>query len=139
MVRAGRKTGTDKLRLNELTPVSAAADATAAQHAQLIEIRELLIDLLQKQGDERAGARLAPLAFSREKSVTMEQAAKLFWGKSVAKDAESLEVHVGFLKGWATKGLNGVVLETQLFHNKWVTSRQAVDRFKKGIFGRKTV
>lgn len=30
MVRVGRKTGTDKLHLNELTPASAAADATFA-------------------------------------------------------------------------------------------------------------
>ena len=30
----------------------------------------------------------------------MEHAAKLLWGKSIAKDAESLEIHVGFLKGW---------------------------------------
>jgi hypothetical protein len=98
---------------------------------QLQEIREFLIELLQLQGKERAGARSGDVLFGNEKRIPLAEAVPLIWGKSAAKGKSSCDSHVGILKIWATKGLNGTVLETVVSGKRWMTSREAVKRFRE--------
>lgn len=108
-----------------------ATDARQTQELQrqLIELRELLVELMQHQGIGRAGARSGRLIWNREKKVPLSTAVELVWGKHAARKKESLEAHIGILELWATKGMNGIVLETTEISGKAVTSREAVRRF----------
>lgn len=100
---------------------------------QIIEIREFLVQLLHHHGYSEAGMRGARISLNHEKPITLEEAAKLFWGKSVAKNPESLRVHAEILQSWTTKGLGGRVLEANVRKGRWYTSREAVERFEQQL------
>lgn len=100
-----------------------------ALRRELHEVREMVVELLHRHGNQCAGARGGKLLWDRERRISLEEAAKLVWGKSVAKEAESLRIHAEILKSWAAKGLNGNVLESNVSRGKWYTSQEAVNRF----------
>jgi len=105
----------------------------AALRDELHEIREMLLTLLQRQGVEWRD-RPSPRLFSDdEQRIPLEDAVRMVWSRSAAKDAESLGIHTEFLMGWASHGLNGVVLETEVVGDKWFTSREAVKRFQEKL------
>ena len=114
--------------------VQTHTDTSTVIQDRVVEIRELLIDLLQLQGNQRAGAKLAPLAFTDDVRISMTEAATRVRSKSIAKNRDSLECHVQILEQWATRGFNGIVLETEIVRDKCVTSREAVARFKEAAF-----
>jgi len=101
---------------------------------QIIEIRELVVQLLQHHGYEDAGMRGGRISIDSEKRITLQEAATFIWSKSVAKNPESLRMHAEILRGWATKGLGGRVLEATVRRNRWYTSREAVERFERQLW-----
>ena len=101
----------------------------------VVEVREMLVKIRHDQGDVRAGARDGPLILGREELIPLEDAVALVWGKSAAKKPESRQAHTGILELFATKGLDGVILETTVKWKKWYTSREAVERFMLRAFG----
>ena len=103
----------------------------------IVEVREMLVQIRQAQGDTRAGAREGPLILGDEKVIRLEDAVALVWGKSVAAGPQSRRAYAGILELFATQGLNGVVLETIVKWKKWHTSREAVERFMLRAFGRR--
>ena len=101
---------------------------------EVYEIREMLARLLARQSckwEDRPPR--ASLFANHEDRIPMEDAVSIFWGKSAAKDTESLDIHADFLRQWATVGINGVLLETEIIGGKWYTSRKAVQRFQQKI------
>lgn len=102
---------------------------------QLIELRELVIELLQHHGFERAGARGVQILRGGEEKIPLSDAVELVWGRSAAQTPESVENHTGILRLFATKGVNGAVLETEFSRGRWFTSREAVQRFMAQAFG----
>src|SRR5579863_5432076 len=74
---------------------------------QIVEIRELLIELLKHHGHEDAAMRSGQILLNLEKRITLEEAAKLFWGNSLAKDKANLRIHADILQSWATKAETG--------------------------------
>jgi hypothetical protein len=96
----------------------------------------MLVTIRHDQGDSRAGARTGPLILGREELIPLEGAVALVWGKSAAKKPESRQAHTSILELFATRGLDGVILETTVKWKKWYTSREAVERFMARTFGR---
>ena len=103
--------------------------------SQVAEPRELLVELMQNQGLDRAGARGGPVLLGEEEKIPLSEAVAMIWGRAVSRNPESVETHAALLKGWVTKGLKGAVLETVVARNKWYTRRQAVERFMAQTFG----
>lgn len=110
-------------------------EATAELRRFMVEVREMLVQLLHDKGDARAGARDGPLILGSETLIRLEDSVGLVWGASTARNPDSREAHVGILELFATKGLNGVILETTVHRKEWHTSREAVERFKSRAFG----
>ena len=104
---------------------------------RLIEMREMLVALLQQGGDERAGAKYGQLLFGQESLIPLSEAIGIVWGKTVTKDAESAQAHEEILKGWCTHGIGGIVLETTISRGHWMTSRKAVARFQAALHDRR--
>ena len=101
---------------------------------EIHEIREMLVTLLTRQGYRWEDMPPRPNLFAgHEDRIPLEEAVRIFWGKSAAKDPESLSIHADFLRHWATTGLNGVLLEKELVAGKWYTSREAVRRFQEKL------
>lgn len=103
----------------------------------VVEVREMLVQIRHDQGDARAGARDGPLILGKEPLIRLEDAVALVWGSSAARTPEGRHAHAGILELFATKGLNGVVLETTVKRKRWHTSREAVERFMLRAFGRR--
>jgi hypothetical protein len=122
-----------EVRGGEESAKTTSVQQLAALRDELHEIREMLLTLLQRQGVEWRD-RPSPRLFSGdEQRILLEDAVRIVWGKAAAKDAESLGAHTEILKGWASHGLNGVVLETEVVGDKWFTSREAVKRFQEKL------
>lgn len=100
---------------------------------QITEIRELVVQLLHHHGYAEAGMRGGRIPLNGEKRITFEEAAKLFLGKSVGKGPVSLRIHADILRGWATKGLAGRVLDATIHKDRWYTSGEAVKRFEEQL------
>lgn len=93
------------------------------------ELRQMLVELLHRQGDDRAGARTGQLLFGKEKKIKLVEAVGMVWGRSAMRDPESRSAHEEILRRFATRGIDGIVLETVVSRNNWVTSLEAVERF----------
>lgn len=119
--------------LPTFAPVRGNETELVSIRKQLIEIRELLVELLHHHGHERAGSHYGALLTTKEKLIRLDQAIMFVWGKSVTKDKDSARIHTEILQRWATSGMNGVVLETSMRRGKWVTSREAVERFQHAV------
>jgi hypothetical protein len=88
-----------------------------------------VVELMQHQGLDRAGARGGPVLLGEEEKLALSEAVAMVWGRAAGRNPGSVETHAAVLKDWATRGLNGVVLETVVSRDKWYTSKQAVERF----------
>jgi hypothetical protein len=96
----------------------------------VVELRELVVELMHHQGLERAGARGGGILLSKEERIPLSDGVAMIWGRAAAKTTQGLATHTSILKLWATKGMNGVVLETEARGERWFTTREAVQRFK---------
>lgn len=124
-----------KVRQHEIAEVSSLADLAqqvASLRDQLHEVKELVCTLITHHGCARYSDPPSPKLFSRrEVRITLEEAVPMVWGKSAAKDPESLRIHTSFLKHWARVGINAAVLETDVVDGVWYTSQEAVERFQE--------
>ena len=122
--------------MSHLVPSDDTPDAISELRRLMLEVREMVVQIRHDQGDVRAGARAGSILIRNEQLIPLEDAVGLVWGKSVAADPMSRRAHTSILELFATKGLNGVVLETTVRSEKWHTSREAVERFTQLAFGR---
>ena len=111
--------------------ISELSQQVASMRNQLHEIKELVCMLTTQHGCAEHRMMPSPNLFGGgEERITLENAVSMVWSKSAAKDPESLSIHAGFLKNWATVGLNSAVLETDVVDGVWYTSAEAVERFQ---------
>jgi hypothetical protein len=99
----------------------------------VVDLRELVVELMAHQGIEWAGRRPGRISLNRERKIPLEEAAVLFWPSLAKADAAAREMQLGGLRLFATLGMCGVVLETEVRRGKLVTSREAVRRFVKRL------
>ena len=116
------------------TSLSELSQQVALLREQLHEVKELVCTLIAHHGCATHRVGLHPNLFRGAKDrIPLESAVPMVWGKSAAKDPESLAIHTGFLKHWATDGLNSAVLEADVIDGVWYTSVDAVRRFKEKV------
>jgi len=124
-----------KVRQHETAEVTSRADLAqqvASLRDQLHEVKELVCTLITHHSCAQHSDQPSPRLFSsQEDRITLEEAVPMVWGKSAAKNPESLKIHTSFLKHWARVGINSAVLETDVVDGVWYTSKQAVERFQE--------
>src|SRR3954470_17381590 len=76
------------------------------------ELRELVVTLLHHHGYEEAGSTGGLLGGDEEERIPLSEATRLIW-RDDTPDAELIETRVESLKDFATRGLDGHVLETE--------------------------
>ena len=114
--------------------ISELSQQVASMRSQLHDLKELVCTLITHHGCAQHRMMPSPNLFGgTEDRITLESAVPMIWSKSAAKDPESLSIHVGFLKNWATVGLNSAALETDVIEGVWYTSVEAVERFQMKV------
>lgn len=56
-------------------------------HRQLADLRDLVVELMQHQGLERAGARAGGILLSKERRIPLGDAVALIWGAGADREA----------------------------------------------------